>query len=1413
MATEESSPDGGDGEHPPDVPLEATSSEGKNNEESEKAKDTVPVEAATPDEDKTTEKGENQKDTDLSSSSSSVSSSTNAAVHATTQDDDHDTTEKDTSMSTLQQQNSSNDNEEANGTIAVKKDNENALQLQSQQLPTTETETPSPLQIVALEQKSQNVSSLSGTQEALNNGDKDVDRDGSEKEEKPNVLLEKEQELASDVVVCVETTQSNVDANVNANVNANANVDSNEAEAPNDEKVPSKQTELTETDMAVHVMDSVPPPVSEPVVLPDAGATDTTSESATDPVKTNVTAEVIKEGEVGEETTEEEVTAETTKEQEVEEETTKEQVDEEKEVDDSQEETLPLGTTTTDAATTTADTADDKDKEVLVPQQNDKVAMESDPVKAATGPCDDDNMEVDNNNDNDNNNDDDHCENNNNNSDDRRNEDTVLENSATTNQVEDNNERDGDEGDDNAVPMDVDDEQVAEETTSTAVKGAPPALTVAAAPPAPLPPDSDDETKFVGDVFDALSQRKRRRRGRPKRPKLQIVISSSATTTATTNAADASPTRRRMESPNLKGPTNTNTNTTTASSGSIRENDNGDSDSNGHDDDDDDDDDGVVDAVWKTTMSEMQDEMELESELEDSLLFFQETHEDQDESHVIFEKELQEDARKRKLEQLDAFDKTGRQEIEDVINDQLKERQGCTELSAEKYRQRLAADDKRDVQRLQLLLHTKSNSNQTKINQGIKILQRRHQKEMQAAVQHHRQQAQQRRLPEQLAASEWQSTSQQIQTKHQRQLQEFSGKGEELKKKTDLDFKREQEKLRTSLDIRIKEIEANKQKVFSKLYSGLQQLRQRYLKRHVQNIGKMKEDLVQAGSGKKGVEGGTATTQQPNSARDIVKLAMEEKIEHRPASPVKSIPEWAENLPYEQAGAATRHKNRKSVMSQASRQLSVEIHNEGLWISLIKSSSEDTEDSKNRSSASAKESSTENVDEHFIPFGLKAQTILESIVCGEIPDGYDRFDFGEALALQGGQIRCVVADLRTSEQTASSHRAIAVEEQEESNMAELEKKVAELNNMAVEAETAMSRTETEKKESTEAVEGAVKELEKAKRMLDEFKTKFRNFLSPDGTPIPTANPSDRQELLKAMSRYKINLESTSQREKTVRQKLSDTKTSLLKYQTVAKSAQKNANLASNLLKKKKTALASSKMKGARPVKLSEAAEHEKAAARVKDVIAALQKTAGRRRDQSNQKKSSSVSSAWIQSFPGLSNALKRSLWHRIHRRKQQIVLRPTPECLVNELRASVAETVVAGAAVRSSHKKVVLEDELVRAEQMYLLATHPMAEFGMPSVPPSRGNGNWAEPGWQLVLDVPQKPETHQSILPCAPSFPVFDKNLSDICSAPGRQAASMVRTSYLRRLASPLSTFAIASSPAETNASLSLSRKSAAVT
>ena len=78
-----------------------------------------------------------------------------------------------------------------------------------------------------------------------------------------------------------------------------------------------------------------------------------------------------------------------------------------------------------------------------------------------------------------------------------------------------------------------------------------------------------------------------------------------------------------------------------------------------------------------------------------------------------------------------------------------------------------------------------------------------------------------------------------------------------------------------------------------------------------------------------------------------------------------------------------------------------------------------------------------------------------------------------------------------------------------------------------------------------------------------------------------------------------------------------------------------------------------------------------------------------------------------------------------------------------------------------------------------------------------------APTGWLLRLDVPEQNRSGQ-ILPCAPSFPVFNSNLAELCSAPGRQSAAFSRTSQLRCLASNLSAVATATSLAETNPSVS---------
>jgi hypothetical protein len=258
-------------------------------------------------------------------------------------------------------------------------------------------------------------------------------------------------------------------------------------------------------------------------------------------------------------------------------------------------------------------------------------------------------------------------------------------------------------------------------------------------------------------------------------------------------------------------------------------------------------------------------------------------------------------------------------------------------------------------------------------------------------------------------------------------------------------------------------------------------------------------------------------------------------------------------------------------------------------------------------------------------------------------------------------------------------------------------------------------------------------------------------------------------------------------------------------QAVAKHAQKAVAVATGLLKKKK-AMNDAKAKGG---KASDAVDMERAAGRVKDVIAAFHKTAEKRRGQLNQKRNSSASSTWVQSLPGLPGPLKKSLWHKMHRRRQQIVLRPSLESLTSELRRTVKTAVKAVPGKKKSSRLV--EEELQRAEQSLYLAMHPTAPKELlPSVPPSGSSSEkWAEPGWQLVLDVPKNENGSSRILPCAPSFPVLSKNLAELSSAPGRQAAAFSRSSQLRCLASNLSAVATATSLAETDPSASSDRKS----
>ena len=202
------------------------------------------------------------------------------------------------------------------------------------------------------------------------------------------------------------------------------------------------------------------------------------------------------------------------------------------------------------------------------------------------------------------------------------------------------------------------------------------------------------------------------------------------------------------------------------------------------------------------------------------------------------------------------------------------------------------------------------------------------------------------------------------------------------------------------------------------------------------------------------------------------------------------------------------------------------------------------------------------------------------------------------------------------------------------------------------------------------------------------------------------------------------------REKQAQSKLYESRAQLQKFQTLVKQAQRAALTASSLLKKKKVALVDAKNRNSRP-KGADAFDIERSSSRVKDVLDVLSLTADKRRDKLNQKRTSSSNNSWVQTLPGISSPLRKSLWHKMHRRRQQIVLRPSYESLVSDLQAIISKNHATTKTGSLSTKTELLEQELLKAEQLLLLAIHPAAPTSnrLSSVPPSSSNDQWAEPG------------------------------------------------------------------------------------
>lgn len=528
-------------------------------------------------------------------------------------------------------------------------------------------------------------------------------------------------------------------------------------------------------------------------------------------------------------------------------------------------------------------------------------------------------------------------------------------------------------------------------------------------------------------------------------------------------------------------------------------------------------------------------------ERDECFKFLEETHEDQDPDWIRYEAKVATEKVNTKIVELDARDIQERRVIDEFVQRQALEKQSQTENSFEKYKLRLGQERTQKMARLQLEYRQKTASDLQKINDRIASLKNHHQKELQTEMQrhHHRQQqqAQQRRMLPDAAASalEWQQLSHQIQAKQARELQEFTAKGEEIKKKTESDYTMRHEKIKNEYEQKIAEFESNRHKMVQRNHTNAQQSRERLIKKHNHEISAQREVLVRelkditervakvmpvndADASYDGKSHSVAsqsvnemdrnmgkynrsslfekTAQSPLDSRSPVGIVNKHATDDLIAPvPVKTYPSWIvkHGVQTQLSGSSMRHKHRKAVMNQSLLQVTVEIHNEGVWVCIAgNSASEESENTPNGEGKPNENGNNETPlpvvvadNREFLAWGVKACSFLEAIICGEIPTGYDRLFQRlpkDSISWHGGQFRCVIADLRTSEETSSQARAAALNEHEDTI-------ISFVHNRAIEIESKL-------KEHENSLDAVRREVEKAKRIQDEFTTKFRNFLGP-----------------------------------------------------------------------------------------------------------------------------------------------------------------------------------------------------------------------------------------------------------------------------------------------------------------------------
>ena len=738
-------------------------------------------------------------------------------------------------------------------------------------------------------------------------------------------------------------------------------------------------------------------------------------------------------------------------------------------------------------------------------------------------------------------------------------------------------------------------------------------------------------------------------------------------------------------------------------------------------------------------------------ECEGDLSFFSETHEaqhlDSAENHssrmkIRLHVELQKLAEDKTedMAKINAYLIAKWEERTDTLNKQVS-----------KIRQDMLA--KQNAQRAQLAEkhRTQQELDKRKIDEGRKWLIERQQQQL-------RQEAEQTGKSGNAIMEEWNNISTQLQTRHAFQLKQFEVKEATMKERSANDANAQTQILEAHHQKRTNEAEIFIQELTKNCQQRQKNLKATLNRLHEQRFEAKKREIQ-------------TTFSKPFES---------------PASQQKSVePHFHQELRNDLDNsfahtAVLRHKRRKHIMNGTTVQVAVDIHNEGLFL-MARSTHENEKSlsSFGNVSNTAPGVGTIVTDDSsgrpclFIPWGAKARSFLYSIVCGDIPPGYGLEKATGSMSsqklLDGGLVKCMITDTRTSQETASSDRAQSYPKiQKLTNTARIEnatKLVASYSTRIEELEADITALSLREQKVALAHKEATQNLERSKATMDKLKLHLQQFFGKDGTPSPNLNPEGQQKILSTMYRYKTSYETSKNEESALREPLELARKVII-------SKKEELDLVKQEIKKLEAFKDDVKSKSGMDDNMIDK--------RAENLINSICQVAQRRRAHVNHKKSSSDP---IHDIP---EEDKKSFAQKMARRRIVTMLRPTQVGIVNQVKDMVQES-----------PKDAIVDPKLRAEELLLLALYPQAEEALSPVPPDTDT-SWAEPGWQLNLSPPEAGNPH-SILP-VDQVGHLPRQFLSVCCSSGRQTAALVQQRHLSMLEGPLSFVSKASAPAEMN-------------